>query len=50
MGGEKSNNDVAVGRRKACHIQSNFRLRLIGRRRRDVLRVTEKKRMKKDIQ
>ena len=43
-GGEKkSNNDVAVGRRKACHIQSQFRRRLIGSRRCDVQNVKKKR-------
>jgi hypothetical protein len=41
-GGEENGIDIAIGKSKACHIQSKFRRRLIGRRRYDVRHVKKK--------
>ena len=42
-GGEESVNGVAIGRGEPCHIQSNFRRRLIGRWRCDVCHVKKER-------
>ena len=43
---EEKGIDVAIGRSKACHIQSKFRWRLIGRRRSNVRHVKKNERRK----
>jgi len=47
-GGEESGIDVAIGRSKACHIQSKFRRKLIGRQQYSMRNVKKKKEKKKE--